>query len=271
MKMHHASLLVSLAVAAAAQADVTVSTYEDLAEAFYGQTFHYNGVTYTDVNNVPGVWPDGGVFEAGGTSVESLGNDIVIENAALFYNDFPAWGSANKAMTFGRAFVVGDNLSLGPISTVTMQLDAPADSASMDIAYYENGPWGGIVYHLDAVSGGVVVDTDTLTISNFGGRDNIATANLSVAAASFDTLVLYATYGAEYSGPRIIMDNLTINTISGGGCVGDADGDGDTDSDDVVVFFTAWDTGDAAADVDGDEDTDSDDILTFFTSWDSGC
>lgn len=272
MKIQIASLFALFALAGgSALADVSVSNYDDLAEDFYGQTFHYNGVTYSEVNNVPGVFPDGGTFEAGGDSVESLGNEIIIENATFFYNDFPEWGSPNRAMTFGRAYVNGDNLSLGALSTVTMTPDAPADSASVEIAFYENGPWGGIVYHLDAYSNGMLVASDTRTLSDLGGRDSISTATLSVAAASFDSLVLSATFGNQFSGPRILMDNLTINTIGGGGCIGDADGDGDADSDDIVSFFGAWDTGDLAADVDNDDDTDSDDILAFFASWDAGC
>ncbi len=62
---------------------------------------------------------------------------------------------------------------------------------------------------------------------------------------------------------------LTIDFVPPPGCPGDWDGDGDTDSDDVVLFFGAWDNGEG--DVDGDEDSDSDDIVAFFGSWDSGC
>ncbi len=52
-------------------------------------------------------------------------------------------------------------------------------------------------------------------------------------------------------------------------CPADWDNDGDADSDDVVAFFTAWDSGEA--DFDGDADTDSDDIIGFFSTWDAGC
>ena len=54
-------------------------------------------------------------------------------------------------------------------------------------------------------------------------------------------------------------------------CPGDRDGDADTDSDDVVLFFEAWDAGDNASDVDADLDVDSDDVTAFFGSWDAGC
>lgn len=201
------------AFAAAGYAGTTsVSTYDDLSENFYGQSFYYNGVTYHEVNNVHGVFPDGNTFEPGG-GVNGLGDEIIVENAALLYNDFPGWGSANNALTFGSSYVVGDNLSLGAISTVSMALDNVANFASLEMAYYENGPWGGIVYHLDAFMGGSLVASDSLTISDLGGRDNIAFATLSVDGAEFDSLQLYATLGSEYSGPRILVDNLTITSV----------------------------------------------------------
>lgn len=205
------TILTALALPAAAQT-TTVSNYDDLAEAFYGQTFSYNGVTYTDVNNVDGVFPDGSTFEAGG-GIEGLGNTIMVENATFLYNDFPSWGSANNALTFGSSYVVGDNLSLGALSTVTMLLDEVSDFASVEMAFYENGPWGGIVYHLEAFMGGSLVAADSFTIADGGGRDNIAFNSLSVEGAAFESLRLYATFGDQYSGPRVLLDNLTIRTV----------------------------------------------------------
>ena len=155
------------AAAAPALADVAVSTYDDLAENFYGTSMYYNGVTYTNVNNVNGVFPDGGTFEAGG-GVNGLGDQVIVENAAILFNDFPEFGSANNVLTFGSSYVVGNNLSLGAISTVTMVLDEVADSASLEMGYYENGPWGGIVYHLDAYLGDGLVASDSFSISDLG-------------------------------------------------------------------------------------------------------
>jgi len=54
-------------------------------------------------------------------------------------------------------------------------------------------------------------------------------------------------------------------------CIGDIDCDGDTDSDDVVTFFSSWDSGEPGGDTDTDGDTDSDDIIVFFAAWDAGC
>jgi len=54
-----------------------------------------------------------------------------------------------------------------------------------------------------------------------------------------------------------------------GDCASDWDNDGDSDSDDIIAFFTGWDTGEG--DVDGDGDSDSDDVITFFGAFEAGC
>lgn len=199
-----ASSLLSLASAAHAAVD----TYEDLPESFLGTTFSHQGVTYHDINTSNVVFPDGSTATA-----DDIGGEGMIENATLLYNDFPDYGSPVNALTFGKSYIVGNNLSLGAISKVTMDLDAPAAAASFDLSYYENGPWGGIVYHFDALKDGITVGQSSLTISGLGGRDNIAFATMSVAApagASFDQLRFYATYGSDFSAPRGLMDDLKI-------------------------------------------------------------
>lgn len=193
---------------AGASAAVSVSNYDDLAENFYGSSFTYNGVTYHGINTESGVFPDGSTFEPA-----DLGDQVIVENATFLFNDFPGWGSPNNVLTFGSSFVNGDNLSLGAMSTVTMDLAQPASSASIETVFYENGPWGGIVFHLDALSGGLVVASDSFTLSNLGGRDNIAFRGMSVSAPSFDQLHLYATFGGDYSGPRMMIDNLTLTSV----------------------------------------------------------
>lgn len=196
-----------------AAADTRVITFEDLAEDFHGESFTHMGVTYRDINLVSGVFPDGDTFGP------QVGDEVVIEDATLAYNDFPGWGSPEKALTFGGAFVPGDNLSVGRISSVTMDLDVMMQSASMDILFYENGPWGGIEWHLDALLGGAVVASDTILISDLGGRDNITTDVLSVQASAFDQLHLYARFGAEYSLPRALIDDFTLETVPASGAL----------------------------------------------------
>jgi hypothetical protein len=198
-------LIATLAtVGSSALAETLVIDYEDLIEGLQGDPLTHMGVTYSELNNVSGVFPSGEIF---GPSPD---DEFIVENAGLFYADFPSYGSPVNALTFGIAYVPGENLTLGPLSTVTIDLSTPAIAASLDLGYYENGPWGGIEYHLDALSSGQVVASDGFVISDLGGRDNPAVAILSVAGATFDRLHLYATYGSEYSMPRAIIDDLTL-------------------------------------------------------------
>src|SRR5690606_28870469 len=99
-------------------------------------------------NIVGGVFPDGSTFDP------ELNDEMVIEDASLLYLDFPDWGSEQNLLTFGTAYINGDNLSLGRLSTVMMDLPEVADAVSVDVGFYENGPWGGIVVHLDAYRSG---------------------------------------------------------------------------------------------------------------------
>lgn len=186
-------------------AQPSISTYDDRVEGFLDTTFDYNDVHYHDVNGIAGVFPNGETF-----GPDDFGDLLIIENATVFYNDFPDYGSSPNSLTFGSAFVGGPNVSIGALSRVTMDLAQPASAASVDLGYYENGVWGRIVIHLDAMNGDTVVATDSLTIADGGGRDNGAVAILSVEAATFDTLKLYATYDDQPSAPRIMIDNLAI-------------------------------------------------------------
>ena len=198
------SILTLATIGSATLAETVVIDYEDLTEGLQGDPLTHMGVTYSELNNVSGVFPSGETFSP------SPADEFIIENAGLFYTDFPSYGSPVNSLTFGIAYIAGENLTLGPLSTVTIDLNAPAIAASLDLGYYENGPWGGIEYHLDALSSGQVVASDGFVISDLGGRDNPAVAILSVSGATFDQLHLYATYGSDYSMPRAIIDDLTL-------------------------------------------------------------
>lgn len=183
----------------------SISRYDDLIEGMLGTAYDYNGVAYHDVNGIGGVFPDGSTFTA-----DDVGNQLIIEDATDFYDVHPDYGSAPNSLTFGNAYVPGPNLSIGALVQVSMDLALPASAASVDIGYYENGPWGGIEIHLDALDAGTVVASDVLTIANGGGRDNDTIATMSVAAASFDGLKLYAIYDGQPSAPRVMMDDLAL-------------------------------------------------------------
>ncbi|MBC8107123.1 MAG: PEP-CTERM sorting domain-containing protein [Anaerolineae bacterium] len=186
-----------------------VSTYEDLSEGFLGATFTHNGVTYRDVNNVSGFYADGEPF-----GPTDNGDQTIVENATLFYDGFPTYGSAINSLTFGNTFINGDNLSIGALASVWMDVAGGGSAASFDIAFYENGPWGGIVYHLDAVKNNVVVTSDTFTIAGpTTGRDNPTFQTMSVGGVEFDSLHLYATLNGNYTVPRGMIDNLNITPV----------------------------------------------------------
>lgn len=183
-----------------------ISRFDDLAEGFQGDTFDYQGIRYHDCNGIGGVFPDGSTFTA-----EDVGDQFVVENANLIYADFPAFGSAPNALTFGASYIVGDNFSVGPLVRATLDLPADADRARLDLAYYENGPWAGIALQMDAEKDGVVVGSDRLTIAGGAPRDNLTTASLAVENVVFDTVRLSATYGGQPTAPRVLIDNLSIH------------------------------------------------------------
>lgn len=54
------------------------------------------------------------------------------------------------------------------------------------------------------------------------------------------------------------------------GCTADQDGDGDVDSDDINIFFAAFENADSCGDQDADDDVDSDDINIFFAYFEQG-
>lgn len=198
----------AVAAGAAMAASADTSRYDDLSEGSKGSTMTYGGVSYRDVNNVGGVFPDGSTF-----TPADLGDLLIVEDASWFFLDFPSWGSSPNTLTFGTSFVPGPNLTVGPLATAWMDMATLSNAATLDMAFYENGPWGGIVFHLDAVRSGAVVASDTLTISDLGGRDNITTDSLSVSGVEFDSLHLYATFGADFSAPRLMIDNLDITPV----------------------------------------------------------
>ena len=206
--------LVSLA-ALSASADDIFHDYENFTEGVIGDTFHHEGVTYHDANNVSGFFPDGEPF-----TPDDLGTDFIIENAGLFYNDFPGYGSPINALTFGRAFVPGDNLTIGPLASVWMTLDELGSAASLDIAFYENGPWGGIDWVLEAVRDGQVVATERYTIAGGDGRDNPTWTTLSIDGAEFDSLHLYSWLNDDYTAARGMIDDLAIRIVPAPGAFG---------------------------------------------------
>lgn len=89
---------------------------------------------------------------------------------------------------------------------------------------------------------------------------------IPVGSRSVNVIVLASRSVAPFNDG--CADDLSL-VVTEGYCPADWDQDQDVDSDDVIVFFSDWEAGNA--DTDGDEDADSDDIVHFFNRWDSGC
>ncbi len=210
--MHHftAAFLAVAASGAALAGTTVVSNYDDLAEGFLGTSFSYNGVTYTNANGVGGVFPGGDTF-----TPADIGDNFIIERATFLYNDFPGWGSANNALTFGTSFIPGDNLSLGAFAQATLTLDDVATAADMQMVFFEEGPWTGIEFHMDAMRNGSVVASDSFVIfgTDLMERDRIAFDTLGVSGVEFDTIHISATFNGQFSAPRLMIDDLSITYV----------------------------------------------------------
>jgi len=192
-------------------ASADVANFDAETEGFMGSTFTTGGITFSDLNSVSGLNPDGSNFVPG-----EYGTDFIVENAALLFADFPGIGSAPNVLGFGSAFVPGDNLSINIFSTISMTNGQVQDSASLDLIYFENGPWGDIEVHFDALLGGATVASDGFTVANLDGRDNVTVAHLAISGVAFDELRLYATF-ADGTNTVIagVIDNVTITPAPG--------------------------------------------------------
>lgn len=197
----------SIVAAFAGGASAQFADFDAETEGFKGQSWSSGGINFFDANNVSGFYPDGVPF-----GPTDNGNEIIVENALFVANDFPEFLSAKNALTFGSAFVNGDNASLGALATISMSTGAIANDVSFGMVYYENGPWGGIEVILEATLGGNVVGSSSFIVagSDPNGRDNAAGINMSFSGADFDTVHVYARLNGEYTTIRALIDNVSI-------------------------------------------------------------
>lgn len=203
--MRTITTLAVLAAAAATASAQFAANFDSDAEGFYGDSYSDGGISFFDCNNVNGFYPDGQPF-----TPDELGTQFIIERAVVVANDFPDYVSSPNMLNFGKSFIDGDNVTLGPIATFSMSAGSAVSEGSLDLVYYENGPWGGIDVTLEALSRGSVVGSSSFTVADGGGRDNPAAVHMSVAAASFDTMRLYATLNGDYTTLRGLVDNVNL-------------------------------------------------------------
>jgi aminopeptidase S len=92
---------------------------------------------------------------------------------------------------------------------------------------------------------------------------------IPIAAPSAQTRVRFIARDLEAGSiVEAAVDELRVEFR---GCrTGDFNQDGGIDGDDIIAFFSAWETGQPAADYTLDGGVDGDDVVFFFNLWDSG-
>lgn len=185
--------------------------FEDPREGFMGSSFTDGGITFFNLNNDSGLNPDGSTYGPG-----EYGTDFIVENATLAINDYPDTLSGTNALSWGTSYIAGDNLSINIVSTFSMTTNTNETDASLDILYFENGPWGGITIELLAYNHGELVNFDSILVSDLGGRDNLIGDSLSVSGIEFDTLTVNARFddgtSTVFAG---LIDNVNITPAPG--------------------------------------------------------
>jgi len=180
--------------------------FEDPREGFMGDSFSDGGITFFGMNTNSGLNPDGSLFKPG-----EYGTDFIVENATLAINDYPDTLSGSNALSFGTNYIAGDNLSINIVSNFSMTTNSIETDGSFDLLYFENGPWGGITIELLATLGGEIVNSDSIVISDLGGRDSLIGDRLSVSGVAFDTLSVNARFddgtSTVFAG---LVDNVSI-------------------------------------------------------------
>lgn len=197
--------IAAIAGLAASPAFAQFADFDTETEGPLGISFNSGGINFVEANNVNGFYPDGTPF-----TPTDLGTDYILERSGLVWNDYPDFVSFPNTLTFGKAFVPGDNVTFGPLAIASMSAAGTFTQGGLDIIYLENGPWGGIEVTLEALSRGSVVGSDSFTVSDGGGRDNPAALHLSVAAPSFDTMRISATLNGEFTTVRALLDNVSF-------------------------------------------------------------
>lgn len=185
--------------------------FETPREGFMGSSFTDGGITFFGLNSDSGLNPDGSSYGPG-----EYGTDFIVENATLAINDFPDTLSGSHALSWGTSFIAGDNLSVNIVSGFSMTTNSIETEAMFDILYFENGPWGGITIELLAYNRGDVVNSDSILISDLGGRDGLIGDQLSVSGIEFDTLTVNARFAdgtsTVFAG---LIDNVNITPAPG--------------------------------------------------------
>lgn len=243
-----------------------MTDFDAATEGFKGTSTVIDGITFSDVNAVSGLNPDGSNF-----APFDYGDQVVVEKADFLYFDFPGVVSPMNVLSFGGSFIAGSNLSINIVSTVSMDPGQTVNGVELDLLYFENGPWGAIEIHLDALDGAdQIVATETVVISNLGGRDGLTTHHFNLTAPAFESVRLHANFdngvNTVFSG---IVDNVTFHAPPA--CPADMNRDAIVDNGDIGTFVELFLASDIAADFNGDGLLDNGDIGAFVAAFLLGC
>ena len=143
---------------------------------------------------------------------------------------------------------------LAPAASVcdggTVVLEAATNAPAASLVGWTRGDWG-------VLTDGVQPDGSVLS--------GAQTRTLTISNVRASTPATYAFFASNDCG--FVQSNVAVVTV----CPADFDCSGGVDGDDVIAFFTLWDSADLAADFNHDEGVDGDDVIAFFEHWDAGC
>ena len=179
-----------------------------------------------------------------------------------------ASSTANITLPVGThtiTLTVTDNGGLTANDTVVIKVNRPPTvNAGSDVTVTDNDNSGsetvalsGSASDLDGTIASLIWREGTTIL---GTGSNLSTP-LSVGVHTI-TLTAVDNNGASS------IDSVVV-TVEAAPCPADWNNDGSVDGDDVILFFSEWDIGNA--DYNNDGSTDGDDVIQFFSNWDASC
>jgi hypothetical protein len=233
-----------------ASAQAQTADFDTLAEGTNGTMIVDGGLTFGNLDN-RGLSPPPG--------------NIAIEQADADLTGLAGFTSPN-ALGFG-GYSAGPSSSFGRFGS--MEIGNGATGSTAELTVFELGNHAGLDITLEALSGGVVVASDTEPLAAAFG---FASHTLSVAG-TFDLLRL-SVGPASTDVAFLLVDHVVVTTSTDTGDTGLVETDTDTDSDSDTDSDTDSDSdadSDSDSDADSDTDADTDTGDTGETPEKSGC
>ena len=213
-------------------------------------------------NRVQGtLWRDSDINPVNGNIAARASNDVVI-------------GVRNALGGLSSLSVVDGSAGGDPYAFQIMQRCEWVTGLGNDVVVYND---------YSAASSTVAGWTKAANVSGTSITVNMYNADGSAFTATAASGVLDYSYDPEtgrlaicdFAGRRVFIFSTTPPAPAcpwtTDGCFADYNNDGNgIDGDDVIAFFSAWDSSDICADVDNSGGVDGDDVINFFAAWDAG-